>query len=568
MRSILVLIVLLCSCNADAATRYVDSTAGACTGNYSIANRNCTGSDGNSYATIQAALNAMSAGDTIYMRGGTYTFGGGSGHGCVNIPSTKNGSAWTAGSYNTLSSYPGEWAIIDGENNCGDRGVGVGIYDADYSNASDIAYWVFEKFEIKNARTSSGGYSWGLFVMGGPVKVRYMYIHDNLTTGADNAAGFGAYHLHDSTVEYNYFYNNGRSSYSDNAAHIVMFSDYQWTSNLANGYSGGSSSYVSLKGNIFRYNFLDTAPTAIKYKGYQVLSGRNTANGYPASDTYETYGDNIHHNIITNVYWTGILVHQDFTQVYKNIIDSSSGNIGISTNYEDDYPNTYKVTIYNNTIIDFNTAHNGLTYYASIFSFGVGTNNGVPEADAKSFEYQYNNIIDNSAGYYAQIGSRVSSVTNGEFISSNNYFYRPAASNTNYIRYLGTVYNQSGWEGQSASDSPKVLYANAYDAGNLLWTDTSGANKYIPRNTHIIEGSTTIANGGVGGAHPYLSGVTLPSYVGAVNPGDSAWVAGVLGLASTTVLQAGGSGDPSWIEGSGTQSRKLNNVTGVRVTLH
>ena len=50
---------------------------------------------------------------------------------------------------------------------------------------------------------------------------------------------------------------------------------------------------------------------------------------------------------------------------------------------------------------------------------------------------------------------------------------------------------------------------------------TSGANKFITLESHIIEGSTTIANGGIGGSHPYLSGITLPSYVGAVDPNDS-----------------------------------------------
>lgn len=57
-----------------AVNYYADNQASAapCTGNYSIANRTCTGSDGNSYATIQAAVNAASAGDTVYVRTGTY----------------------------------------------------------------------------------------------------------------------------------------------------------------------------------------------------------------------------------------------------------------------------------------------------------------------------------------------------------------------------------------------------------------------------------------------------------------------------------------------------------------
>jgi len=52
---------------------YVDGTlASDCNGNYSIASRNCTGSDGDAYNTIQEAENATSAGDTVHIRAGTY----------------------------------------------------------------------------------------------------------------------------------------------------------------------------------------------------------------------------------------------------------------------------------------------------------------------------------------------------------------------------------------------------------------------------------------------------------------------------------------------------------------
>ena len=58
-------------------TRYADgSLSSNCTsGNYSIANRNCTGSDGNAYKSLQDASNASAAGDTILVRSfaGIYT---------------------------------------------------------------------------------------------------------------------------------------------------------------------------------------------------------------------------------------------------------------------------------------------------------------------------------------------------------------------------------------------------------------------------------------------------------------------------------------------------------------
>src|SRR5262245_39329138 len=57
------------------ATIYIDRTlASNCTAvNYSVANRNCSGSNGNAYRDIQSALSASSNGDTITIRAGSYT---------------------------------------------------------------------------------------------------------------------------------------------------------------------------------------------------------------------------------------------------------------------------------------------------------------------------------------------------------------------------------------------------------------------------------------------------------------------------------------------------------------
>jgi hypothetical protein len=79
MRRIVFLIVVFlslpCPLWAAGTTRYVDGTlAASCTsGEYSIANRTCTGSDGNAYKTFQAGLNAtLTASDMLYLRAGNY----------------------------------------------------------------------------------------------------------------------------------------------------------------------------------------------------------------------------------------------------------------------------------------------------------------------------------------------------------------------------------------------------------------------------------------------------------------------------------------------------------------
>lgn len=59
---------------ASGAAIYIDAALGSnCTsGNYSPAQRSCTGSSGNAYNNIQSALTASAAGDTINIRSGTY----------------------------------------------------------------------------------------------------------------------------------------------------------------------------------------------------------------------------------------------------------------------------------------------------------------------------------------------------------------------------------------------------------------------------------------------------------------------------------------------------------------
>ncbi len=70
----IILCLLLFAAPALATTWYADNVAGACAGNYSIANRNCSGTDGTSYAGLDAALQAVTCGvgDTIIGRAGTY----------------------------------------------------------------------------------------------------------------------------------------------------------------------------------------------------------------------------------------------------------------------------------------------------------------------------------------------------------------------------------------------------------------------------------------------------------------------------------------------------------------
>ena len=133
-------------------------------------------------------------------------------------------------------------------------------------------------------------------------------------------------------------------------------------------------------------------------------------------------------------------------------------------------------------------------------------------------------------------------------------------------RKLLTHRSYVGSLNKTVGDNTDDFSANRYKSHNyadVIYTNTSITGLragYKTNGDYVLEGSTTIANGGIGGNHPYFSGVTIPSYVGATNPDDNNWADGVLSLANVTTLMNGGSGDPDWIEG-GASSLKTPHLS-------
>jgi parallel beta-helix repeat protein len=108
------------------------------------------------WLTLQYAFNAISAGDTLYVRGGEYsptaTTGSGSG-GTIYAGVYVTGKDGTAGNMYTVLNFPEETPILDGENiaNVGHR---AGIL------LNGCNYWHIKGITIRNvAQYSSGAYS-------------------------------------------------------------------------------------------------------------------------------------------------------------------------------------------------------------------------------------------------------------------------------------------------------------------------------------------------------------------------------------------------------------------------
>ena len=472
---------------ASAANIFVDSTLSSdCTsGGYSIASRDCSGSAGNGYNTISEAVSAMSAGDHIVIRGGTYQE-------CVALSPSDNGSSWDEGYYNKIVSCgtgegcsSNEWAVIDGNTSCtGWSNEVLGYASDNVSGSSSLKYWWFERLEIKNGGYTGESNGPGLWINGGPFKVRYCYIHDNGQTGSADYASTGTmgYGWRDSVIEFNWFADNGiPESSNNNCKNIAWDENYGLTNEIerygvAINESTGvatSNGYSAITGmrNQIRYNLVEGGTVGIAPKHFIWRTGRDTGNS-DYSDTYKSYGTEIDHNIVRNLSSYAIGAHGDFDQIHNNITDATGDGIRSMYDYWFDdaaYTFHYKVVAYNNTIINPNS---NLGYIGLGRRWADWINDDI-------YAYIYNNICDGcgdsgSFSYDAGITPKVQhssesrSLDYTNTVISNNYFYRPDDTSLYNIGY-GDVYTNATFESQTDTHTPRESYSQAYDAENLLY---------------------------------------------------------------------------------------------------
>jgi hypothetical protein len=315
--SIGVLFHFLLSHSLWAANIYVDNTLSSdCTsGNYSITNRDCSGSGGNAYNTIQEAVDVVTAGDTIYMRGGTYNE-----H--ISIPNGKQGSedAWI-----TLTSYPKEWAKIDPGH---DIGSGYGAYVIRYKaggHRSCPAYWIFSNFEVTGGgpATNTGDGGGILLDTGHHIIFQYLYIHDNHAGPSNNPAGIALFTDGQAPqyciIRYCVIKDNACTG-TDNCANINIMTSYAQQ-------PGSTSISNAVHHNQVYYNLIEGSFVGLKYKGpNECLTLDNTGSNM----AYQDYGDEIHHNIFLNFHDEGLIARQDFIQVHNNIFESPYTQYGVT----------------------------------------------------------------------------------------------------------------------------------------------------------------------------------------------------------------------------------------------
>lgn len=353
---------------ANATTRYVDSTAGACTGNYSIASRNCTGSDGNSYANTTTGLAATASGDTLYIRTGTYT---------ANILDTIPGG--TVSGRTTISNYNSEIVTIRPAGSTfviymlGRQYVTIHGLILDGVNVSVDAIKVdtgshnliIEDCEIKNASHNIGVNIQGLSNNG---IIRRNLIHDNALSAPSPDFGHGIY-LQKGTgwlIEKNRLYHNG-------AYGLQIYPDNQGTTVRRNIiYDNGvittpvSNVVLANTGHIFEYNVIYNNAITDNQYGLRIQFG-STA---PANTI-------VRHNTLYNAGTTGIYVASNATgiKLQNNLIIGSTtpiDNLGTNTTQTTNRTSGTAATIFTNT------ATFDLSLKAGSAAINSGTDLGLP----------------------------------------------------------------------------------------------------------------------------------------------------------------------------------------------
>lgn len=520
-------------------------------GTYSIVNRNNMGSDGNAYNTIQEAINNCTSGDTIYMRGGIYALTK-----QIDIAEAKNGSL---GRYTTLCSLPGEWAILNGTN------ISSSIYDMFHQNVIGhpteygvhtdsqwTRFWKFERFEVTGGRS-------GIWLKAKNCQFRHLYIHNNgRDTGDSLSAGLYLPVGQDNIIEYCWFRNNDRPNSTSNDANLMFDTDILDTSSYGI-YGGALNENICLKNNIVRYNLSEGGARGIRTKHQQKFGYIDRDPNSTAFMAYKNWGNKIHNNIVLNARTESIIMGSDFDQVYNNIVNRS-----MELSQDGDVPIMYHMTAYNNTLVGGATILANAGYSEQTISYYYKSDPIV--RIVHPHVYFFNNIIDGTSG--SLYNNAPFCIARDTPEDSYNWSMRHVIINRNFAhnntfsysgdgRAVNAFIRHNNVRDINAGGSYRYLSVAEFDTHSAIWRGvvsvinwqnnssglfmgTSGVAQYIPNGNFVLSGSYTINNGGLGSTHPYLSGVTIPSYIGAVDPNNSGWINTVFNLANIHNLISGG----------------------------
>jgi len=410
----ILIIILLFPAMAWSTTTYADGSLPSgtdCTSaDYSIANRSCTGSDGNAYNTVQEAVNVSGSGDTVYVRTGSYQE-------MVNISDaggegglTENPTEWF-----TLSTYNSEVVTIADTGTAWHRGIMNGGTNGNkpYNFIKIIGFTIADGFsECVTMTTDTGGHgdgaigghdwwiediicqgtdaSGGIQIIGGDenfsgVPSYNVTIKNCTVTGAgehgikingDDQGDIDQCHTHNVLIEGNTTYNNTYTGiYSSTGNYDVVIKN---NTSYGNGWwgIGMNENWSTSRGNL-------------KIEGNTV---------YGNSQVGSTYG----RAEIVIQYVSGVLVQ------YNEVRNAGGW-----------------AAIYDTNTLSGHSDVNEYLY--NIIRDNTGTNGGLRFNSNSYDNLVYGNVfVNNKYGIYSE----------GDFIAKNNIFYNNTETAGDYLIYL------------------------------------------------------------------------------------------------------------------------------------
>ena len=523
---------------------YVDQTVET-SSTYDPVTRTVGSGSDQSYNTIQEAITNAVVGTDILMRHGTYSE--------IDIKHTagQNGTAWTTGNYFKLASYPGEWAKIDGTGlNSGQAYSnmhGISSSSGEYNKrslAAENRFWMYERFEVTGCRH-------GIFLTGGDHWFRYLWIHDNSRTDVASSdelfSGIWVNLAMDNIVEFCNVHDNYNAASADNANNMQIGFDADYLDDEA---PGTYNPNVLIARNEVRYNKVLGGGRGIAIKNQQRF-GTNTRTASSILTLYSEWGNKVHHNFVSECNQEGIGADQDNIQVYQNIIDASTDINNIDTGVQCVHEvllssaggALFNPFVYNNTVLNA----------AKSFGYGSGFNDDATQANL--FGWFYNNLSVGNEDVAGQSMPFTLAADQGIGITANidevyiqKNLIHSNANPSDVMRGRNNA-GQNEWPIATAEGLFTNIANNETSSAAGLFKAGTGNDQYKTNGTFTF-GAGTLADQGIGTAHPYIAGVTLPSFIGATNPNDDAWVDGVLDdITNVTFLTTqDGTQNPTWLE--------------------
>ena len=466
---------------AHAATSYYVATNG---------NDSNPGTLSQPFLTLSKGFSMLTAGDTLYIRGGTYSLQR------VNI--TTSG---TSGAYINVRNYPGETVTFDGQNSTDLllNGVSLKFDGASYWNISGITIknWICAGIYLHNASY---------------INISDMIIQDvnnpyevsQNPYGSEGILGEGSTYV---TVYNTKIFNVGVTSpQSRKTAHVdhavyVGYDSNHWT-------FGYDSFHDTIGCGIQFYAGESHTQDGGSYSYiYNCLFYSNTMSGVLLSDNTQSY-------IINNTFWGNGTDDLEFysyatnTSIYNNIFGSSfssgafhiwwrdSTSAGNVINYNS-YCTAAQAAYKNGTLYSF-TGWKALGYEAN----GVSGDPSFLSESTRDFRvHGYSNTLGMASAGYAPTLDYIHNLrqTSGEDMGA--YDYNDAYDN--YEGYSPSTYTISGGTWSITTDGSKVYSQTQAWSGpsyKALTGSTAWGNYNITAKVKVNgSGSSSIYNAGVMG---------------------------------------------------------------------